>query len=127
MKHFQESDKKHLSMIVYGIKNCNTVKTALDWLKKHNVEFEFHDYKSKGISEAKLKTWSHQVGWESLVNKRGTTWRQLDPSAQAKVKDERSAIELMKEKTSVIKRPLIELNDKVLALGFDEADYNKLV
>ena len=114
-------------MIVYGIKNCNTVKAALDWLKKHQVEFEFHDYKSKGISEAKLKAWSRQVGWESLVNKRGTTWRQLDEVAQSKVTDEKSAIELMKEKTSVIKRPLIEANDKVLALGFDETAYKKLV
>jgi Spx/MgsR family transcriptional regulator len=114
-------------MIVYGIKNCNTVKSALDWLKKHKVEFEFHDYKSKGISEAKLKAWSRQVGWESLVNKRGTTWRQLDEATQTKVRDERSAIELMKEKTSVIKRPLIEANDKVLALGFDETNYKKLL
>ena len=65
-------------MILYGIKNCNTVKSAIDWLKRKNVEFEFHDYKSKGITEAKLKEWIKQVGWESLVNKRGTTWRQLD-------------------------------------------------
>jgi arsenate reductase (glutaredoxin) len=114
-------------MIVYGIKNCNTVKTALEWLKKHKVDFEFHDYKSKGISDAKLKAWSKQVGWESLVNKRGTTWRQLDEAIQAKVKDESSAIELMKEKTSVIKRPLIEVGDKVLTLGFDEVAYKKLL
>ena len=112
-------------MIVYGIKNCNTVKTALDWLKKHKIAFEFHDYKSKGISDAKLKEWSKQLGWESLVNKRGTTWRQLDESTQVSVKNEKSAIALMKEKTSVIKRPLIEVNGKVVALGFDEEDYKK--
>jgi len=58
-------------MIVYGIKNCNTVKNALDWLKKHRIEFEFHDYKKSGITAAKLTAWSKQVGWESLVNKRG--------------------------------------------------------
>jgi arsenate reductase len=113
-------------MIVYGIKNCNTVKSALDWLKKNKIEFEFHDYKTKGISEAKLKAWSKQVGWESLVNKRGTTWRQLDESVQKKVNGEGPAIELMKEKTSVIKRPLIEQNDKVVALGFEEETYKKL-
>ena len=62
-------------MIVYGIKNCNTVKSAVDWLKKHSMEFEFHDYKKSGITKAKLAEWSKQVGWESLVNKRGTTWR----------------------------------------------------
>ena len=110
-------------MTVYGIKNCNTVKSALDWLKKHNIEFEFHDYKTKGITDAKLKEWSKQVGWESLVNKRGTTWRQLDEKVQAKVTSESAAIVLMKEKTSVIKRPLIEKNGKVLLLGFDEETF----
>jgi arsenate reductase (glutaredoxin) len=100
-------------MIVYGIKNCNTVKSALDWLRKNGLEFEFHDYKTKGVSEMKLKDWTKQVGWESLVNKRGTTWRQLDASIQSKVADENSAIQLMMEKTSVIKRPLIEHNGKL--------------
>ena len=112
-------------MILYGIKNCNTVKTALDWLRKHKIEFEFHDYKAKGITEAKLKDWSKQVGWESLVNKRGTTWRQLDEAVQSKVTNEKSAIALMKEKTSVIKRPLIEVDGKVIVLGFDEGEYRK--
>jgi arsenate reductase (glutaredoxin) len=111
---------------VYGIKNCNTVKSALDWLKKHEVPFEFHDYKSKGITESKLKSWSKQVGWESLVNKRGTTWRQLDEAVQEKVNNESSAIGLMMEKTSVIKRPLIEGDGDVVTLGFDEEAYKKL-
>lgn len=110
-------------MTVYGIKNCNTVKSALDWLKKNKIEFDFHDYKSKGITEAKLKAWSKQVGWESLVNKRGTTWRQLDEAVQKKVTNEKAAIALMLEKTSVIKRPLIEKDGKVLVLGFDEGVY----
>ena len=110
-------------MTLYGIKNCNTVKSAIDWLKKNNVDFEFHDYKSKGITASKLKEWSKQVGWESLVNKRGTTWRQLDEATQKKVTSEKTAIDLMMEKTSVIKRPLIEDNGKVVALGFDEEEY----
>jgi arsenate reductase (glutaredoxin) len=110
-------------MIVYGIKNCNTVKSAIDWLNKNKVEFEFHDYKKSAITEAKLKEWCKQIGWESLVNKRGTTWRQLDEAIQKKVADEKSAIALMMEKTSVIKRPLIEKNDKVVVLGFDESEY----
>jgi arsenate reductase (glutaredoxin) len=114
-------------MIVYGIKNCNTVKSALDWLKKHKVEIEFHDYKSKGITEAKLRRWAKQVGWESLVNKRGTTWRQLDEAVQSKITGEDAAIALMREKTSVIKRPLIEKDDKVIALGFEESAYKKLL
>lgn len=110
-------------MIVYGIKNCNTVKSALDWLKKNKIEFEFYDYKTKGVTEEKLKNWCEQVGWESLMNKRGTTWRQLDEGAQNKVSNQKAAIALMKDKTSVIKRPLLEENGKVLALGFDEKEY----
>jgi Spx/MgsR family transcriptional regulator len=113
-------------MFVYGIKNCNTVKSALDWLKKNNVDFEFHDYKSKGITDSKLKSWSKQVGWESLVNRRGTTWRQLDEKIQAKITNEAAAISLMKDKTSVIKRPLIEKDGKIIALGFDEDQYQKI-
>jgi arsenate reductase (glutaredoxin) len=111
---------------LYGIKNCNTVKSAIDWLTKRKVDFEFHDYKSKGITESKLKAWSQQVGWESLVNKRGTTWRQLDVSVQNKVTSEKTAIDLMKEKTSVIKRPLIEFKGKVVTLGFDEGEYKDI-
>lgn len=114
-------------MTVYGIKNCNTVKSALDWLKKKNVEFEFHDYKTKGITPDKLKDWSKQVGWESLVNKKGTTWRQLDDAVKNKVSSEAAAITLMQEKTSVIKRPLLERDGKVITLGFDEDNYKKLL
>jgi Spx/MgsR family transcriptional regulator len=113
-------------MIVYGIKNCNTVKRSIEWLTKNKIEFEFHDYKSKGITKEKLKGWIKQVGWESLVNKKGTTWRQLDSSAQSKVTNQTNAMALMTEKTSVIKRPLLEEKGKVLALGFDEAEYKKI-
>jgi arsenate reductase len=116
----------NLDMILYGIKNCNTVKSAIDWLKAKKVEFEFHDYKTKGISDEKLKSWSKQVGWESLVNKRGTTWRQLDEAEQSRIVNEASAIALMKEKTSVIKRPLIEKDGKVLTLGFNEDEYKNI-
>lgn len=112
-------------MIVYGIKNCNTVKSAIEWLNKNKIEFEFHDYKKSGITEAKLSAWSKQVGWENLVNKRGTTWRQLEEAIQKKVTNEKSAIALMMDKTSVIKRPLIEKNDKVVLLGFDETAYTQ--
>jgi Spx/MgsR family transcriptional regulator len=114
-------------MIVYGIKNCNTVKSALDWLNKNKVKFEFHDYKKSGITAEKLSAWSKQVGWENLVNKRGTTWRQLDEIDQKKVTNEKAAITLMITKTSVIKRPLVEREGKVLLLGFDEADYKKVL
>jgi len=114
-------------MILYGIKNCNTVKSAIEWLKKHAIEFEFYDFKKSGISKAKLGEWSKQVGWESLVNKRGTTWRQLDQAVQKKVTSEKAAIDLMSEKKSLIKRPLIENIGRVILLGFDEAEYTKIL
>jgi arsenate reductase (glutaredoxin) len=113
-------------MIVYGIKNCNTVKNALQWLSDHGVEYTFHDYKSKGVSDKMLGAWCSQRGWEPLVNKRGTTWRQLDKEVQESVTGENAAIALMKEKPSVIKRPLVEKDGKILALGFDEATYSKV-
>lgn len=110
---------------VYGIPNCNTVKKALDWLKANSISYEFHDYKKKGIDAAHLQSWSKQKGWEALINKKGTTWRQLDANAQAAVTNEKAAITLMQDKTSVIKRPLIESNGKVLALGFEEKAYEE--
>jgi Spx/MgsR family transcriptional regulator len=115
-----------MALTVYGIRNCNTVKTALTWLNARNINYEFHDFKGKGITDARLRDWCGQVGWESLVNKRGTTWRQLDADAQARVKNQSSAIALMKEKTSVIKRPVIESDGKILTLGFDEDVYQKV-
>ncbi|MFM9837304.1 MAG: ArsC family reductase [Cyclobacteriaceae bacterium] len=114
-------------MIVYGIKNCNTVKSAIEWLNKNKVEFEFHDYKKSGITAANLSEWCKQVGWESLVNKRGTTWRQLEEVDQKKVINEKAATALMLEKNSVIKRPLIEKGGKVLLVGFDENAYKKVL
>lgn len=111
-------------MKVYGIKNCNTVKKSLDWLKNNDSGFEFHDYKKLGISKGKLQEWSKELGWEKLLNKKGTTWRTLTADQQQKITDEKSAIELMIEKPSVIKRPVIESNGKLI-VGFDEAEYVK--
>ena len=113
-------------MIVYGIKSCDTVKKATTWLTKKKIKFEFHDYKKEGISEAKLKGWSKQVGWEKLVNKKGTTWRALVEDVQLGVTNVKAAVALMKEKTSVIKRPLIEMDDQVMVVGFNEDEYKKV-
>ncbi len=110
-------------MIVYGIKSCDTVKKTTDWLKSKNKAFEFHDYKAQGISKEALQNWISQIGWEPLVNKKGTTWRDLDDATKKSITDANSAIALMMEKTSVIKRPVIENNGKVLAVGFNEAEY----
>lgn len=110
-------------LTVYGIKNCDTVQKALTWLKNHNIEFEFHDFKKSGIGEDKLTAWAKETGWEPLVNKRGTTWKKLAPEVQQGVTSEDSAFKLMQEKTSVIKRPVIE-SEKGVMLGFDEEKYN---
>src|SRR5690606_22119558 len=107
---------------VYGIKNCSTVKKALDWLDRHHVSYEFHDFKKWGVTEEKLLAWSDAVGWESLDNKRWTSWKQLDQQVQAGVIDAKSAFTVLTEKTSIIKRPVVETGDKVL-LGFDEGRY----
>jgi len=114
-------------MTVFGIKNCNTVKSALNWLKENDFTFNFHDYKAKGITEERLKSWIKQVGWEVLVNKKGTTWRELDEATQKSITNEKAAIALMMEKTSVIKRPVIERDGDVIVIGFEDALYrNKL-
>ncbi|MEJ7692042.1 ArsC family reductase [Daejeonella sp.] len=112
-------------MKVYGIKNCNTVKKALDWLRENNIEYDFHDFKKQGITEPKLEEWTSKLGWEPLVNKRGTTWKQLEPERQTTVSSKTEAFKLMQEKTSVIKRPVIETERGIL-LGFDEAAYKEL-
>jgi len=111
--------------IVYAIPNCNTVKKALDWLKANKLAYEFHDYKKLGITATQLTNWSKQIGWEALINKKGATWRQLPKEIQESITTQKAAIALMIEKTSIIRRPLIEENGKIIVLGFDEAEYKK--
>ncbi len=109
-------------MKVYGIPNCNTIKKALGWLKQNKLPHEFHDYKKEGITKEKLKEWCDQLGWETVLNKKGTTWKTLSEEEKSAVKNQRAAIKLMVEKPSMIKRPVIE-NDGALLIGFDEDEY----
>lgn len=95
-------------------------------MDNHKVEYRFHDYKKDGITKAKLREWSLQVGWQKLVNKKGTTWRILDDSVKNDITSEAKAITLMVEKTSVIKRPLIEKDNKIIALGFEDDIYGSM-
>jgi Spx/MgsR family transcriptional regulator len=111
--------------IIYAIPNCNTVKKTLDWMKANKKAYSFHDYKKLGITNTQLTSWSKQVGWETLINKKGTTWKLLGPEIQATITNQKAAIALMLEKTSVIKRPLIEQDGKIIALGFDEIELKK--
>jgi arsenate reductase len=101
---------------IYGIKNCDTMKKAFAWLDAHDVLYDFHDYKTAGIDVDRLKAWSKQVGWEVLLNTRGTTWRKLSPTQQAHL-DENKALKLMIEHPSLIKRPVLD-NGKTLLVGF---------
>ncbi len=112
-------------IIVYGIPNCDTIKKTLDWYKKKNIDVEFHDFKKQGITKDKLAYWSQKVGYDILLNKKSTTWRSLPKEQQQKIIGEKEAIELMREYTSVIKRPVIEINGNVL-VGFNEDKYNAI-
>ena len=101
---------------IFGIKNCDTMKKAFAWLDGHGVRYEFHDYRASGIDLPRLRAWSTQVGWEVLLNTRGTTWRKLSPTQQANL-DESKALKLMSEHPSLIKRPVLE-SAGALLVGF---------
>jgi Spx/MgsR family transcriptional regulator len=111
-------------MKVYGITNCNTVKKALDLLKENQVTYEFQDFKKLGVSAEKLKEWDSKAGYEKFMNKQGLTWKQLDPETKESIKTNADALQLLQQKTSMIKRPVIEDGD-FLFFGFDEAIYSQ--
>ena len=113
-------------MKLYGIPNCGTVKKARVWLDQHGVDYEFHDFKKHGVTEALLSGWLKQVGWQKLLKKTGPTWGQLPDAAKASIKDDTSALALMLEKPNVIKRPVLEHKGKVLATGFSGRDNDAL-
>ena len=112
-------------MQLYGIPNCNTVKKARDWLDANNIAYDFHDFKKQGIDEATINHWLSQYPWEKLINRAGLTWRGLDDATKSGIIDNASAIALMQAKTSVIKRPILVKDGKILALGFDENAYKE--
>lgn len=111
-------------MKVYGITNCNTVKKALDWLKANHVDYDFQDFKKLGLSTEKLQEWDSKAGYEKFMNKQGLTWKQLDPEVKESVKTNTDALKLLQQKTSMIKRPVIEDNG-FLFFGFDEKVYEE--
>ena len=111
---------------VYGIPNCDTMKKARRWLAVNDIEDEFHDYKNLGVNEQLLSDWIKQVGWEKLFNRRGMMWRKLDESTKNNI-DEQSAIQVMLETPSIIKRPVMVLDDGTVQVGFSEPDYQVLL
>jgi Spx/MgsR family transcriptional regulator len=111
---------------MFGIKNCDTIKKARKWLEAEGIEYQFHDYKKDGLSPELLKSWVQDLGWEALVNKRGTTWRKLPDDIKDSI-DEASAIEIMLENTSIIKRPLLSDDANNKLLGFKAEQYQEFI
>jgi arsenate reductase len=109
---------------LYGIKNCDTIKRARDWLESRKIAYNFHDYKTQGIDKPTLEGWIGKVGWEPLLNRAGTTFRKL-PDADKENVTEKKAIALMLAQPSMIKRPVLEAKGK-LTVGFKPDDYKKL-
>lgn len=108
---------------VHGIPNCDTVKRARAWLTEQGVAASFHDFKKAGLPPDLLDAWIARVGWEPLVNRKGTTWRQLDDATRAAVVDAASARALMLDKPSLVKRPVVAWADGALTVGFDAAEF----
>ena len=104
--------------IVYGIKNCDTVKKACNWLSSNNIDYQFHDFRKDGLTQSKVRQWTNQVDWEMLLNRRGTTWRKLSDKQKESI-NKSNAIKLMAELPTLIKRPVIEHKRKVL-VGFSK-------
>jgi arsenate reductase len=113
-----------MATTMFGIKNCDTIKKARAWLEQRNINYEFHDYKVSGIDAARLKVWCDQVGWETVLNRSGTTFRKL-PDHQREGLKEPMAIALMVEQPSMIKRPILVHDDLVL-VGFKSSEYESL-
>jgi arsenate reductase len=111
------------TVTIYGIKNCDTMKKARAWLDARGVAYDFHDYKSAGIDRGRLEGWARQVGWETLLNRAGTTFRALPEKDKANL-DAKKAIALMLAQPSMIKRPLLETG-KTLLVGFKPEQYEK--
>jgi Spx/MgsR family transcriptional regulator len=114
-------------MILYGIPNCDTVKRARAWLAGNGTKFTFHDFKKAGVPAARLDAWLQAVGWETLLNRKGTAWRALDEATRAAVTDAASARAVMLAQASTIKRPVVEWADGRITVGFDDKHWSAFV
>ncbi len=106
---------------LYGISNCDTIRKAKKWLDHENIDYRFHDYRKQGLDTQQLQHWVQQLGWEAMINRRGTTWRQLSDEQKQNI-DPQRAVELMLKYPAMIKRPLLESGDD-LELGFSDKQY----
>ena len=115
-----------MTITIYGIKNCDTMKKARAWLDSHGVAYAFHDYKSAGIERGRLETWCKKVGWEALLNRAGTTFRKL-PDEDKQGLDAAKATALMLAEPSMIKRPVLDLGGGKLLVGFKPEAYSAAI
>jgi len=106
---------------LYGIKNCDTVKKARTWLEQNNIAYQFHDFRADGLSEAQVKTWIAEIGLETLVNKRSTTWKELDETIKTQF-SETAAPAIIGANPTLIKRPLLDTG-KQKVVGFKDSEY----
>jgi len=109
---------------LYGIKNCDTVKKSRDWLAKNNIEYRFHDFRVDGLNQKQVENWINEIGLDALINKRSTTWKELDESTKTNF-DEKNAAAVITENPTLIKRPLLDTG-KQKHVGFKEAEYTKI-
>lgn len=112
-------------MDLYGIPNCDTIRKTRLWLTQHQLDYRFHDFKKEGVTLARLSAWADRTGWEKLLNRSGATWRKLPEDVRAGITAPAPAFALMTEHTSLIKRPVLVHQDRVL-VGFNEAEYTAL-
>ncbi len=112
---------------LYGIKNCDTIKKARRWLETHGVDYQFHDYRTDGLDADLLNGFIAELGWEALLNTRGTTWRKLDEARRESIQDAQSAAALMSEMPAIIKRPLLCAPGQPMLLGFNESNYQQFI
>ncbi len=112
---------------LYGIPNCQTVKKAQIWLKEQNIPFEFIDFKKNPPTKIIIQTWLKDIPLETLLNKKGTTWRKLTPEQQTKAETEAGAVELMCDYPSLIKRPILVADSLPTSVGFNESQYQNLL
>lgn len=113
-----------MTTTIYGIKNCDTMKKAFKWLDSNNVEYIFHDYKKEGIDEKAFNNAIKQFGWEEVINRRGTTWRQLPEKTKSSM-DNQSPVKIARDNPSIVKRPLLIHKEQCL-LGFTEESYKDI-
>lgn len=135
--YYQKRENKRISIqntlirihmiTLYGIKNCDTIKKARRWLETQGIDYRFHDYRVDGLDNALLQSFISELGWEALLNTRGTTWRKLDEATRNQITDATAAASLMIEMPAIIKRPLLCEPGKPMLLGFSESSYTQWI